>query len=32
MTKWIRFIQEFDDVVEINRAELAFNSRMMDVH
>ena len=30
-TAWIRFIQEFDDVVEINRAELAFNSRMMDV-
>ena len=32
MTKWIRFIQELDDVVEINRAELAFNSRMTEVH
>ena len=32
MTMWIRFIQEFDDVVEIDRVELAFNSRMTDVH
>ena len=32
MTTWIRFIQEFDDVVELNRAELVFNSRMMEVH
>ena len=32
MTTWIRFIQEFDDVVEIDRVELAFNSRMMEVH
>ena len=29
---WIRFIQEFDDVVEADRAELAFNSRMTEVH
>ena len=28
MTIWIRFIQEFDNVVEIDRVELAFNSRM----
>ena len=32
MTTWIRFIQEFDDVVEIDRVELAFNSRMMELH
>ena len=32
MTTWIRFIQEFDDVVEIDRVELAFNSRMTGVH
>ena len=32
MTTWIRFIQEFDDVVEIDRVELAFNSRMTEVH
>ena len=32
MTTWIRFTQEFDDVVEVNRVELAFNSRMMEVH
>ena len=31
MTAWIRFIQEFDDVVEIDRVELAFNSRMEEV-
>ena len=31
-TTWIRFIQEFDDVVEVDRVELAFNSRMADVH
>ena len=32
ITTWIKFIQEFDDVVEIDRVELAFNSRMIDVH
>ena len=32
MTTWIRFIQEFDDVVEVDRVELAFNSRMTEVH
>ena len=32
MTTWIRFIQEFDAVVEIDRVELAFNSRMTEVH
>ena len=32
MTTWIRFIQDFDDVVEINRVELVFNSRMTEVH
>ena len=31
-TTWIRFIQEFDDVVEIDRVKLAFNSRMTEVH
>ena len=31
-TTWIRFIQEFEDVVEIDRVELAFNSRMTEVH
>ena len=31
-TTWMRFIQEFDDVVEIHRVELAFNSRMTEVH
>ena len=31
-TTWIRFIQEFDNVVEINRLQLAFNSRMTEVH
>ena len=31
-TTWIRFIQEFDDVVEIDRVELAFNSRMTEAH
>ena len=31
-TTWIRFIQEFKDLVEIDRVELAFNSRMMEVH
>ena len=31
-TTWIRFIQEFEDVVEIDRVEKAFNSRMMEVH
>ena len=32
MTTWIRFIREFDDVVEVDRVELPFNSRMMEVH
>ena len=32
MTTWIRFIQEFDGVVEIDRVEMAFNSRMTEVH
>ena len=32
MTTWIRFIQEFEDLVEIDRIELAFNSRMTEVH
>ena len=32
MTTWIRFIQEFEDLVEIDRVELAFNSRMTKVH
>ena len=32
MTTWIRFIQEFDDVVDIDRVELAFNNRMTEVH
>ena len=32
MTTWVRFIQEFDDVVEVDRVELAFNSRMTEVH
>ena len=31
-TTWIRFIQEFEDVIEINRVELAFNCRMMEAH
>ena len=31
-TTWIRFIQEFEDLVEINRVELPFNSRMTEVH
>ena len=31
-TTWIRFIQEFEDLVEIDRVELAFNSRMTEVH
>ena len=31
-TMWIRFIQEFEGVLEIDRVELAFNSRMMVVH
>ena len=31
-TAWIRFIQEFEDVVEIDRVELALNSRMTEVH
>ena len=31
-TTWIRFIQELDDVMKINRVELAFNSRMIEVH
>ena len=32
MTTWIRLVQEFDDIVEADRAELAFNSRLMEVH
>ena len=32
MTTWIRFIQEFEDLVEIDRVELTFNSRMTEVH
>ena len=32
MTTWIRLIQEFGHVVEIDRVEMAFNSRMMEVH
>ena len=32
MTTWIRFIQEFDNVVEIDTVELAFNSKMMKIH
>ena len=32
MTTWFRFIQEFDDLVEVDRVELAFNSRMTEVH
>ena len=32
MAAWIRFIQEFDDVVEIDRVEMPFNSRMTEVH
>ena len=32
MTTWIRFIQELEDVVEINRVELPFNSMMAEVH
>ena len=32
MTTWIRFIQEFEGVLEIDRVALAFNSRMMEVH
>ena len=31
-TKWIRFIQEIDDLVEVDRNELAFNSMMTKVH
>ena len=31
-TMWIRFIQKFNDVVEIDRVELVSNSRMMEVH
>ena len=31
-TTWIRFIQEFANVVEIDRVELAFNSRMTGVY
>ena len=32
MTTWIKFIQEFEDLVEIDRVELAFNSKMTEVH
>ena len=31
-TTWIRFIQEYEGVVEIDRVEMAFNSRMTEVH
>ena len=31
-TTWIRFIQEFEDLAEINRVELAFYSRITEVH
>ena len=31
-TTWIRFIQEYDNVVEIDRVELAFNSSMTEMH
>ena len=31
-TTWIRFIQEYADLIEIDRVEIAFNSRMTDVH
>ena len=31
-TTWIRFIQEFEDLVEIDRVEMAFNSRRAEVH
>ena len=31
-TTWIRFIQEFEDLVEIDRVDKAFNSRMTEVH
>ena len=32
MTTLIRFIQEFEDLVEIVRVDKAFNSRMTEVH
>ena len=32
MTTWIRFRQEFEDVVEVGRVELACNNRMTEVH
>ena len=32
MSTWIRFIQEFEDLVEIDRVGKAFNSRMTEVH
>ena len=32
MTTWIRVTQEFEYLMEINRVELAFNSRMTEVH
>ena len=32
MTTWIRFIQEFKDLVEIDRVYKAFNSRMTEVY
>ena len=31
-TKWISFIQEFKDLVEIDRVDKAFNSRMTEVY
>ena len=32
MTTWISFIQEFEDLVEINGVDKAFDSRMTEVH
>ena len=31
-TTWIRFIQKFEDLMEIDRVDMAFNSRMTEVH
>ena len=31
-TTWIRFIQEFEDLVEIDRVDKAFNSRITEVY
>ena len=32
MTTWIRFIQQFEDLVEIDIVDKAFNSRMTEVY